>query len=148
MDRVIENLDENECLRLLGAGRVGRVAYAGRYGPMVLPVVYKLYEGSIVFHALQGTFMEPPGHLHGRGPAYRYRSRRLPGRLRDRPDRPDARGGWTVLVLGSAHHVDTEAERASIINAGANPWPRHEAESVHLVRVQPVHIRGRRSYPQ
>ena len=58
MDRVIENLDENECLRLLGAGRVGRVAYAGRRGPMVLPVVYKLYEGSIVFHALQGTFME------------------------------------------------------------------------------------------
>ena len=141
MDRVIENLDENECLRLLGAGRVGRVAYAGRHGPMVLPVVYKLHEGSIVFHALQGTFMEEDlrtGIAHA--------DYQVAFEI-DQID-PDARGGWTVLIVGSAHHVDTEAERASIINAGANPWPRPEAESVHLVRVQPVHIRGRRSYPQ
>jgi nitroimidazol reductase NimA-like FMN-containing flavoprotein (pyridoxamine 5'-phosphate oxidase superfamily) len=141
VDRVIENPDENECLRLLGAGRVGRVAYAGRRGPMVLPVVYKLYEGSIVFHALQGTFMEEDlrtGIAHA--------DYQVAFEI-DQID-PDARGGWTVLIVGSAHHVDTEAERASIINAGANPWPRHEAESVHLVRVQPVHIRGRRSYPQ
>ena len=56
--RLVESLDESECLRLLGAGRVGRLAYTGREGTAVLPVVYKLHEGSVVFHTLQGTFTE------------------------------------------------------------------------------------------
>ena len=55
---------------------------------------------------------------------------------------PETLDGWVVLVLGSAHHVDTEAERASISNAGADPWP--ETESEHLVLVQPTRISGRR----
>jgi hypothetical protein len=38
--------------------------------------------------------------------------------------------------------VDTEAERASITSAGNDPWP--EAESEHLVRVQPTRISGLR----
>jgi hypothetical protein len=48
--------------------------------------------------------------------------------------------------VGSAHHVDTEAERASISDAGADPWPWPEAEAAHLIRVQPRRITGRRSY--
>ena len=51
-----ESLNEDECLRLLGATRVGRLAYTGREGPTV--VVYKLHEGSVGFHPLQGTFTE------------------------------------------------------------------------------------------
>jgi len=51
-----------------------------------------------------------------------------------------------VLVVGPAHHVDTEAERASIIDAGADPWPWPEAEAAHLIRVKPLRISGRRSY--
>jgi len=50
--------------------------------------------------------------------------------------------GWVVLVVGPAHHVDTEAERAPIISAGDNPWSG--AESEHMVRVQPTRISGRR----
>ena len=45
-----------------------------------------------------------------------------------------------MLVVGSAHHVDAEAERASIIGAGADPWP--EAASEHLIRVLPKRIVG------
>jgi Pyridoxamine 5'-phosphate oxidase len=40
--RVIESLSEAECLRMLAAGRVGRLAYTGREGPTVLPVEYRL----------------------------------------------------------------------------------------------------------
>lgn len=36
---------------------------------------------------------------------------------------PETLEGWIVLVVGSAHHVDTETERASITSARADPWP-------------------------
>jgi hypothetical protein len=29
-DRVMEELDENQCLQLIGAGGIGRIAYVGR----------------------------------------------------------------------------------------------------------------------
>jgi nitroimidazol reductase NimA-like FMN-containing flavoprotein (pyridoxamine 5'-phosphate oxidase superfamily) len=112
--RVIESLDESECLRLLGGARVGRLGYTGREGPNVVPVVYKLHEESIVFHPLEGTFTEEDlrtGIAHAEYEvAFEI----------DQID-PDTRGGWAVVVVGSAHHVDTEAERASIVNAGGDP---------------------------
>jgi hypothetical protein len=55
---------------------------------------------------------------------------------------PETLEGWVVLVVGSAHQVDTETERASITSAGADPRP--EAESKQFVRVQPMRISGRR----
>jgi hypothetical protein len=36
--RVLERLGEAECLLLIGAGRLGRLACTGRFGPTVLPV--------------------------------------------------------------------------------------------------------------
>ncbi len=133
--RVVERLDERECLRLIGAGRLGRVAYAGRFGPTVLPVLYKLHEGSVVFHTFQDTFTEEDlrtGIVHAEYQvAFEV----------DHFD-PDTLVGWSVLAVGPAHHVDTEAERASISSAGDDPWPG--AESEHLVRVQPTRIAGRR----
>jgi hypothetical protein len=56
--------------------------------------------------------------------------------------------GWAVLVVGSAHHVETAAERASIISADADPFPWPEADAAPLMRVRPGYIRGRRSYPR
>jgi len=137
--RVIESLDESECLRLLGGARVGRLGYTGREGPNVVPVVYKLHKESIVFHPLEGTFTEEDlrtGIAHAEYEvAFEI----------DQID-PYTRGGWAVVVVGSAHHVDTEAERASIVNAGGDPFPWPEAKTAPLMRIQPVHIRGRRSY--
>jgi hypothetical protein len=66
--RVLERLDETECLQLIGAGRAGRLACTSRFGPTVLPVLYKLHEKPAVFHTLAGTFTEE-------GPADRYRIR-------------------------------------------------------------------------
>jgi len=137
--RVTESLSGSESLRLLGAGRVGRLAYTGREGLTVLPVVYKMHEGSIVFHTLEGTSTEEDlrtGIAHA--------DYQIAFEI-DQID-PDTRGGWAVLVVGSAHHVDTEAERASIISARADPWPWPEAGTVHLMLVHPRRISGRRSY--
>lgn len=136
--RVLERLDESECLKLIGAARIGRLAYTGRFGPTVLPVRYKLHEGSIVFHTLQDTFTEEDLRTGIAGAEYQVAFEA------DNYD-PETLEGWVVLVVGPAHHVDSEAERASIIAAGADPWPG--AESEHLVRVNPVRIGGRRSGP-
>ena len=54
-----------------------------------------------------------------------------------------AREGWTVLVIGAAHHLDTEAERAPFIDAGPEPW--YEDIPTHFIRVIPTHIWGGRA---
>lgn len=138
---MIESLEESECLRMLAAGRVGRLAYTGREGPTVLPVEYRLHEGSVIFHTLQGTFTEDDlrtGIAHA--------DYQVAFEI-DQID-PVAQWGWAVLVVGSAHHVDGQAERASIINAGADPWPWTEPEATHLIQLRPRYIHGRRSYPR
>jgi nitroimidazol reductase NimA-like FMN-containing flavoprotein (pyridoxamine 5'-phosphate oxidase superfamily) len=139
--RLAESLDADECLRLLAATRVGRLAYTGREGPTVVAVVYTMHEGSIVFHPLQGTFTEEDLRTGIAHAEYQVAFEI------DQID-PDARGGWAVLAVGPAHHVYTEAERASIINAGADPFPWPEAEAAPLMRVWPRYLRGRRSYPR
>lgn len=124
-------------MELIGAETIGRLGYAGRFGVTVLPVRYKLYEGSVVFHTLEDTFTEEDLRTGIAHAEYRVVFEV------DRYD-PQGRAGWVVEVVGSAHHVDTEAERASIIAGGGDPWP--EAASEHLLRVQAVRIGGYRSH--
>jgi Pyridoxamine 5'-phosphate oxidase/Response regulator receiver domain len=79
-DRVIEELDENECLYLISPGGVGRIAYTGRFGPAVLPVNYTVRDGAVIFRTAEAR-------TAGRGPADRDRQRRLRGGVRDRRHR-------------------------------------------------------------
>jgi nitroimidazol reductase NimA-like FMN-containing flavoprotein (pyridoxamine 5'-phosphate oxidase superfamily) len=131
----MERLDEAECLRLLGTERLGRLVYSSRYGPMALPVEYKLYGGSVVFRATQDTYTDEDlrtGIAHAEyNVAFEI----------DRLDL-EAHEGWTVLIRGSAHHVDTAAERTSITAAGVEPWTEGEPE--HVIRINPTSIWGHR----
>jgi nitroimidazol reductase NimA-like FMN-containing flavoprotein (pyridoxamine 5'-phosphate oxidase superfamily) len=122
---VVERLDEAECMELLGAGRIGRLIYSSRYGPVALPSEYKIHEGSIIFRTYRTTFTEEDEVAFEA----------------DQTD-PDAREGWLVLVLGSAHHIDTEAERASIADVGLKSWVEGEPE--HFIRVDPIRVSGQR----
>jgi nitroimidazol reductase NimA-like FMN-containing flavoprotein (pyridoxamine 5'-phosphate oxidase superfamily) len=56
--RVVESLDEAECMELLSTSRIGRLIYASRYGPAALPSEYKIREGSIVFRTYRTNFTE------------------------------------------------------------------------------------------
>ena len=47
-----------------------------------------------------------------------------------------------MLVRGAAHHLDTEAERAPVIDATLAPWTEGEAEN--FIRVNPTSIWGNR----
>ena len=56
--RLVEQLDEAACLELLSTGRIGRLIYNSRYGPVALPSEYTMHDGSIVFRTYRVTFTE------------------------------------------------------------------------------------------
>jgi len=132
---IVELLDEAECLRLISAGGVGRIGYMGRFGPTVVPVNYALYEGTIVFRTGQ----------HGPlGEDLRTGIEHAESKVAFEIDElsPAAREGWSILIQGAAHPVDSEAERASVVESGVEPWAGGEKEL--FVRVIPTRITGRR----
>jgi nitroimidazol reductase NimA-like FMN-containing flavoprotein (pyridoxamine 5'-phosphate oxidase superfamily) len=136
--RVVEQLDEAASLELLSTGRIGRLIYNSRYGPVALPSEYKIHDGSIVFRTYRVTFTEEDLRTGIAHAEYQVVVEA------DQVD-PDAHEGWVVLVRGTAHHVDTEAERASISTIGLQPWV--EAEPEHFIRVVPISIAGQRLRP-
>ena len=136
--RVVERLDEASCTELLSTGRIARLIYNSRFGPVALPSEYKIHEGSIVFRTYQATFTEEDLRTGIAHAEYQVVVEV------DHID-PDAREGWVVLVRGTAHQVDTEAERASISNVGLESWVEGEPE--HFIRVEPISIAGQRIRP-
>jgi nitroimidazol reductase NimA-like FMN-containing flavoprotein (pyridoxamine 5'-phosphate oxidase superfamily) len=135
---VLEELDEAECLQLISAGGVGRIGYSGRYGPTVMPVNYHLYEGSIVFRTAQDSATDED--LRTGIPDAEYK---VAFEIDDFDT--TARTGWNVLVQGSAHHVESEAERASVAATGVEPWAGGDREL--FMRIIPTRITGRRVSP-
>jgi nitroimidazol reductase NimA-like FMN-containing flavoprotein (pyridoxamine 5'-phosphate oxidase superfamily) len=135
MQPVLESLDKAECLQLISAGGVGRVAYSGRFDLTVLPVNFKLYEGDIVFRTAQDG---------ATGEDLRTGIAAAEYRVAFEIDDIDgaAREGWSVLIQGPAHHVDSEEERALVSEAGVEPWPAGERE--HFIRIRPARVTGRR----
>ena len=113
-DRVIEELERGECLRLIAAGGVGRIAYTSRFGPTVLPVNYTLYEGGILFRTAQHGPLDEDLRTGITNADYK---------VAFEIDDIDmgAGQGWSVLVQGPAHHV-TGAEREAALNACVVAW--------------------------
>lgn len=133
--RVVERLDEPECMELLSTAKIGRLVYHSRYGLVALPAEYKVHEGSIVFRTYRITFTEEDLRT-----GIAYAEYQVAVEV-DQAD-PEAREGWVVLVQGAAHHIDTEAERAAIADLGLEPWVEGEPE--HFIQVTPNQISGQR----
>jgi Pyridoxamine 5'-phosphate oxidase len=119
----LEELVEAECLRLITPGGIGRLAYSGRYGPTVLPVNYRLYDGTIVFRTAQDSPTDEDLRTGIANAEYK---------VAFEIDEIDlaAREGWSVLVQGPMHHVQSETERASVLKAGVETWPGGALTSV------------------
>jgi len=133
--RVLEELGEAECLRLIASGGIGRIGFSGRYGPTVMPVNYQLYDGSIVFRTAQDSATDEDLRTGIANAEYK-----VAFEIDDFDTA--ARTGWSVLIQGSAHHVESEAERASVAGAGVDPWPGGDREL--FLRITPMRITGRR----
>jgi nitroimidazol reductase NimA-like FMN-containing flavoprotein (pyridoxamine 5'-phosphate oxidase superfamily) len=134
-DRTIEVLDEAECLRLISPGGIGRLAYRSRYGPAVLPVNYKLHEGAVIFRTVEDSSLDEDLRTGIADAEYQ---------VAFEIDEFDmaAREGWSVLIQGSAHHIESGVERASAEQAGVEPWPGGKREL--FLSVTPLRITGRR----
>ena len=137
-DRVIEELDEAESLRLIAPGGVGRIAYASRFGPAVLPVNYKWHDGAIVFRTARHSALDEDLQTGIAGGEYM---------VAFEIDEIDFAGrrGWSVLIQGPAHHVETEAERQAAAAAGVEAWAGGEREL--FLRIVPHRVTGRRIKP-
>jgi nitroimidazol reductase NimA-like FMN-containing flavoprotein (pyridoxamine 5'-phosphate oxidase superfamily) len=132
---VLEPLDEAESLRLISPGGIGRLAYEGRFGLTVLPVNYKLHEGTIVFRTARDSTTDTDLRTGIENAEFKVAFEI------DEVDRT-AEEGWSVLVQGPAHHVDSETERAAVMSAGVEPWAGGVREL--YVRITPTRITGRR----
>jgi nitroimidazol reductase NimA-like FMN-containing flavoprotein (pyridoxamine 5'-phosphate oxidase superfamily) len=133
--RVLERLSEAECMDLLAGGGMGRLVYNSRYGPVALPVTYKIHEGSLVLGTWDPVLFDEDLRTGIAQAEYQVAVEA------DELD-VEAREGWFLLVRGAAHHLDTEAERASFIDAGLEPWI--EGVPAHFIRVNPASIWGNR----
>ncbi len=121
---VLEELEHEECLKLVASMSIGRLAVAvEERGPLVVPVNYVLDGEIVVFRSGPGT------KLHA---------------LRDTPvsfqvDLIDSihRTGWSVLIRGVAH----EATRHEVEHLIVEPWP--PGDKHHWIRILPTAITGR-----
>jgi nitroimidazol reductase NimA-like FMN-containing flavoprotein (pyridoxamine 5'-phosphate oxidase superfamily) len=133
--RVVSRIDDAESMQLLRTERIGHLAYDSRYGPLTLPLEYEVFEDSIVFLTYGLFFTEEDLRTGIARAEYRVHVEV------DHLD-PGRREGWMVVVAGSAHHVDDEAERAELAKVCLEPWV--EGESEHMIRVHAAHVEGQR----
>jgi nitroimidazol reductase NimA-like FMN-containing flavoprotein (pyridoxamine 5'-phosphate oxidase superfamily) len=132
---IIEELDEAECLRLLSLAVIGRIAFVGRYDLTVLPVNYRLVDGAILFRTAQDSLT---------GEDLRTGIAHADYKVAFEVDELDEtrREGWSVLIQGPAHHLDSADEQAAAQAAGVEPWPSGDKD--HFIRITPTRITGRR----
>jgi nitroimidazol reductase NimA-like FMN-containing flavoprotein (pyridoxamine 5'-phosphate oxidase superfamily) len=130
MDVRFEWIDRDECLRLLAADHIGRLAVVVGRAPMILPVNYVLDGDEVVFRSDPGTKVE-----HGlRGPvAFEI----------DMFDRDD-HTGWSVVVAGRLEEPPpfNTTEQRRIRTVPVEPWAG--GEKAHWLRLIPNQITGRR----
>ncbi len=132
---VVEVLDEAECLSLIAGGGVGRIGYTSRFGQAVVPVNYHLFKRTIVFRTgLHSSMVED----------LRTGIADAEFNVAFEIDeiQPDTQEGWSVLVQGPAHFVDSQEELAPIAELGVRPWSGGSKEQ--FMRIIPIHITGRR----
>lgn len=129
----IEWLDRDECLRLLAADEIGRLAVVAGQSPEVFPVNYRMDGDAVVFRTGPGTKLD-----HGlRGPA---------AFEIDHFDRQH-RTGWSVVVHGRLEEATAyDARTYERVQAlPVDPWAG--GDKSHWVRLVPERITGRRVGP-
>jgi nitroimidazol reductase NimA-like FMN-containing flavoprotein (pyridoxamine 5'-phosphate oxidase superfamily) len=114
---------------------VGRLAFSGRYGLSVFPVNYQVQQGSVVFRT--AAFSTTEEDLRTGIPHAEYQVAFEVDAIDD-----SARDGWSVLIQGPAHHLDSPAEHDAALATGAQPWAGADRE--HAIGITPTRVSGRR----
>lgn len=135
MKPVVEELSEAESLRLIAQAEIGRIGFTSRYGPVIVPVNFKVLEGSVVFRTEAGNSLDEDLRTGIADAEYKVAFEI------DEMNSAD-RTGWSVLIQGAAHYVEDEEERAIVTKVGVEPWVGGERNV--YVRIKPTLISGRR----
>jgi nitroimidazol reductase NimA-like FMN-containing flavoprotein (pyridoxamine 5'-phosphate oxidase superfamily) len=125
----LEELQETECLLLLGRHTVGRLAVVQDGRPAVFPVSYRRDGGTIVFRSDEGAKLDA---ITGNGDvAFEI----------DDLD-PRSRSGWSVAVTGRAAEITDPLELAAVERLHIEPWA--PGAKARYLRIVPESIGGRR----
>jgi nitroimidazol reductase NimA-like FMN-containing flavoprotein (pyridoxamine 5'-phosphate oxidase superfamily) len=135
MESIVELLSEEESLRLAAGSEVGRIGFSGRYGPMILPVNFRIVDGAVVFRTEADSALVED--LRTGIPDAEYRV----AFEVDEIDKSD-RTGWSVMIQGPAHYLEEAAERAGAEAAGVDPWIGGDKET--YISIRPALVSGRR----
>ncbi|MER6811240.1 pyridoxamine 5'-phosphate oxidase family protein [Actinomadura nitritigenes] len=116
---VLEELDREECLRLIAPGGIGRIAFEDGEGPAVVPVNYAVDGESVLFRtSLQGRLSRS---LMTAVPGGKVRAAFEVDAFQD-----STHEGWSVLVRGGARPLDDEEKERAV---RVDPWPGGEREA-------------------
>jgi nitroimidazol reductase NimA-like FMN-containing flavoprotein (pyridoxamine 5'-phosphate oxidase superfamily) len=126
-------LERAECLRLLAATEIGRIAIsvAEWNHPLVRPVNYVFDEPSqsVLIRSASGSKLN--ALLRSARAVFEIDGIDWAGRI-----------GWSVIVVGVAEEITSTAEVRRIANLGLEPWaPGHKG---HWIRIRTNVVSGRR----
>ena len=134
----LDEIDEAECWKLLASVPVGRIAVIVGHYPLVFPVNHTVDGRNILFRTGVGTKLWALNRSN----------------VTFQVDEIDfeRRSGWSVMVRGSAREVNlprdvgvTVSEEPVVEVDENGPWA--PGERLHLVRIVPDGISGRRIRP-
>lgn len=126
----IEILDRDECLALLGADVIGRLAVVVGGSAAIFPVNYALDGDSVVVRTDAGTKLDAVGRAQASFEI-------------DSFDR-DSRTGWSVVASGRLEEVTRYRRRDLDRLQGLPVVPWAGGEKAHYLRLVPDRITGRR----
>jgi nitroimidazol reductase NimA-like FMN-containing flavoprotein (pyridoxamine 5'-phosphate oxidase superfamily) len=125
-------MDRAECLRLLRAATVGRIAFIERGLPAIQPVNFTVDGNNVIIRTSGGGKLAAA--VTGAMVAFEI----------DEVD-PATRSGWSVVVLGHASLVRDIDELVALAGPDSHPWV--PGRSDHVIRIKSERITGRRIVP-
>ncbi len=125
--RDLASMPVDECWQLLAEHTVGRLAFCLEGSPHLLPITHGVDQRTVVFRT-------GPGSKLGAAAQAAEVVYEIDGF-------DDARGGWSVVVRGSAELVTDAAELERLYGLGLHPWAVDG--QVDWVRITPREVTGR-----
>jgi nitroimidazol reductase NimA-like FMN-containing flavoprotein (pyridoxamine 5'-phosphate oxidase superfamily) len=125
----LDALSTQECQTLLANHSFGRVAVWSGDHPAVLPVLYRLLDGDVVFRTAPGEKLIAAAL--GEEVVFEIDA-----------VEPARRTGWSVNVVGRPEHIVDHAERQRAEALGLEPWAGDYRDD--YVRLHTVQVSGRR----
>ena len=125
----LHDLPRDECLRLIATVPIGRVVYTDRALPVCTPVNFRVHRTAIVFRTAPASRLAAA--VDGAVVAFEV----------DRFD-SDGRAGWSVLVTGTATHVEDVGTLLRLEQLGVAPAAGDDRS--RWIRIMPAEVAGRR----